>query len=169
MSSGDGSAIVGDDATVSKGKWTRFLPEAFGIRENVQKSPFRWCVRESAMWGIATGTTMGLHRLRMGSHPARVVNFVFGTIGLVTIPSYYFCYRTREHSEKIIETMMKANDFQSHEEMSETIPSDQDPFLEVMNDKEGMQKEFTARLKEKKEWQKPNHKVIESFKDVKKK
>jgi len=106
----------------------------------------------------------------MGSHPARVVNFVFGTIGLVTVPSYYFCYRTREHSEKIIETMMKANDFQSHEEMPETVPADQDPFLKVMDhDNEGMQKEFTARLKEKKEWEKPDDKVIESFKDTKRK
>lgn len=40
-----------DSATVSENApetatWTRFLPEAFGIRENVQNSPFRWCVRE---------------------------------------------------------------------------------------------------------------------------
>ena len=40
-----------DSATVSENgpetaTWTRFLPEAFGIRENVQNSPFRWCVRE---------------------------------------------------------------------------------------------------------------------------
>ena len=41
-------------------KWTKYLPEAFGIRENVQNSPFRWCARESSLWGIATGTTMSL-------------------------------------------------------------------------------------------------------------
>ena len=26
--------------------WTRFLPEAFGIREGIRNNPFRWCVRE---------------------------------------------------------------------------------------------------------------------------
>ena len=41
-------------------QWTKYLPEAFGIRENVRNSPFRWCVRESCMWGIATGTTMSM-------------------------------------------------------------------------------------------------------------
>ena len=28
-------------------KWTRFLPEAFGIRDSVRQSSYRWCVRES--------------------------------------------------------------------------------------------------------------------------
>jgi hypothetical protein len=27
-------------------KWTRYLPETFGIREGVRKSSYRWCVRE---------------------------------------------------------------------------------------------------------------------------
>lgn len=27
-------------------KWTRHLPEAFGIREAVRQSSYRWCVRE---------------------------------------------------------------------------------------------------------------------------
>ena len=27
-------------------KWTRYLPETFGIREAVRKSSYRWCVRE---------------------------------------------------------------------------------------------------------------------------
>jgi hypothetical protein len=40
--------------------WTRYLPEAFGIRQSIEDSPFRWCVRESAMWGVATGTAMGM-------------------------------------------------------------------------------------------------------------
>lgn len=35
--------------------WTRYLPEWGGIRSNIQNSPFRWCVRESFMWGIASG------------------------------------------------------------------------------------------------------------------
>jgi hypothetical protein len=42
-------------------QWTKYLPEAFGIRENVRKSPYRWCVRESFLWGIATGTTMAMY------------------------------------------------------------------------------------------------------------
>jgi hypothetical protein len=53
------SATVSDSAPETA-TWTRFLPEAFGIRQNIQNSPFRWCVRESFMWGIATGTGMGL-------------------------------------------------------------------------------------------------------------
>ena len=48
-------------------KWTKYLPEFMGIRESVRSSSYRWCVRESGMWGIATATTMSLHRLRMGS------------------------------------------------------------------------------------------------------
>jgi hypothetical protein len=27
-------------------KWTRFLPESFGLREAVRQSSYRWCVRE---------------------------------------------------------------------------------------------------------------------------
>jgi hypothetical protein len=27
-------------------KWTRYLPETFGIRESVRQSSYRWCVRE---------------------------------------------------------------------------------------------------------------------------
>jgi hypothetical protein len=27
-------------------KWTRFLPEAFGIQDSVRESSYRWCVRE---------------------------------------------------------------------------------------------------------------------------
>ena len=27
-------------------KWTRYLPETFGIREAVRQSSYRWCVRE---------------------------------------------------------------------------------------------------------------------------
>ena len=27
-------------------KWTRYLPESFGIRDAVRQSSYRWCVRE---------------------------------------------------------------------------------------------------------------------------
>jgi hypothetical protein len=50
---------------IETAKWTQHLPEAYGIRESVRASKYRWCVRESAMWGIMTGTVMSLHRFRM--------------------------------------------------------------------------------------------------------
>mmetsp|Transcript_15210 Transcript_15210/g.21698 ORF Transcript_15210/g.21698 Transcript_15210/m.21698 type:complete len:186 (-) Transcript_15210:36-593(-) len=154
------------DAAPTTAKWTRFLPEAFGIRENVQNSPFRWCVRESFLWGIGTGTAMGFHRLRMNSHPFFAINVAFATSLLVTVPSYYFCYRRREHKEETIELMMKANDFAHEEQMPERIPDEEHPFLhetniDISNNNNnnnntvgGMQKEFFANLKERKEWQK---------------
>jgi hypothetical protein len=47
--------------SVETALWTKYLPEAFGIRESVRNSPYRWCVRESSLWGIATGTAMSLY------------------------------------------------------------------------------------------------------------
>ena len=41
-------------------KWTNNLPEAFGFREAIRASSYRWCAREAGMWGIATGTAMTL-------------------------------------------------------------------------------------------------------------
>jgi len=41
-------------------KWTQYLPESYGIRETIRGSNYRWCARESGMWGIATGTAMSL-------------------------------------------------------------------------------------------------------------
>jgi hypothetical protein len=35
--------------------WTRYLPEAFGIREVVRKSPYRWCTRERCVAGLPCG------------------------------------------------------------------------------------------------------------------
>lgn len=35
-----------NDAPKETAKWTRFLPEAFGIRESIRQSPYRWCARE---------------------------------------------------------------------------------------------------------------------------
>lgn len=50
-----------DNAIVSEyGKWTKMLPEAYGIRQAVEDSPLRWCVRDSGMWAVATGTMMGM-------------------------------------------------------------------------------------------------------------
>lgn len=47
------------NATVSE-PWTRIFPEAYGIRQSIEDSSFRWCVRESMLWGVATGTVMGV-------------------------------------------------------------------------------------------------------------
>ncbi len=53
-------ANTNNDGEGNKSSWTRILPEAFGIRKAIDESPFRWCVREAALWGVATGTAMGL-------------------------------------------------------------------------------------------------------------
>lgn len=140
---------------------TQFLPEKFGIRKAVEDSPYGWCYRESFLWGIATGTAMGIHRLRMKSHPLFAINIAFLTTITVTLPSYYFCYRKRDHQERVIEMMMAANDFRPGEEIPEQVPIGKDhPFLDVKEengegekDEATLQKEFVARLKEKKEWQ----------------
>ena len=47
----------------------------------------------------------------MGTRPAMAIHFFFGTSMVVMVPSYYFCYRRREHHEKVIEMMMKYNQF----------------------------------------------------------
>lgn len=115
------------------------------------------------MWGIATSTAMGLHRIRMKSHPQWTFFSILGTLTVVTFPSYYFCHKRRDHKEQMIEMMMKANDFQHSEEMPEPIPQEEHPFLLHSHGNNGggeeheeqrQRKEFVARLKEKKEWQK---------------
>lgn len=127
------------------------------------------------MWGVATGTMMGMHRLRMKSHYFFAFNIACATALVVATPSYYFCFRRREHQELVIEMMMAANDFKTEEEMPETVPLDKDhPFLSVRDKEDGddkdLQKEFVARLKEKKDWQEPHQTqdADEVFKEVKK-
>jgi hypothetical protein len=91
----------------------------------------------------------------MKSSPLMVLNSAFFTTFLVAGPSYYFCFKRREHKEATIELMMRANDFNHQEDMPEPIPNKEHPFLEVSDADESIkQKEFVARLKEKKEWQK---------------
>lgn len=106
----------------------------------------------------------------MKSHPLFAGNIAFGTALLVSLPSYYFCCKRREHKHEMIELMMKANDFQHDEEMPEKVPDEQHPFLDQLQTESGMQKEFVANMKEKKEWQK-GHTLEEPaniFKEVKK-
>jgi len=174
------SAIVSDNAIVTQEAWTKIFPEAFGIRQLIEDSSFRWCWKESMMWGIATGTVMYIHRRRMGSRNLFAGGIAYGTVLLVAAPSYYFCFRKREHQEHVIEMMMAANDFLPGEEMPESVPLDREhPFLDVKdtssdgsldNDRD-LQKEFVARLKEKKDWQEPTptQDVDDVFKEVKKK
>ncbi len=167
------------DATNTENKstgLTRFLPEKFGIRKAIEDSPYGWCYRESFLWGIATGTAMGIHRLRMKSHPLFAINIAFLTTITVTLPSYYFCYRKRDHQERVIEMMMAANDFRPGEEIPEQTPIGKDhPFLDVKGDngeaeqdEATLQKEFVARLKEKKEWQQ-QHQIQDADKIFKEK
>jgi hypothetical protein len=88
----------------------------------------------------------------MKSNPMFAVNVGFATLFLVSMPSYYFCYRRRENKERMIELMMKANDFSSAEEMPEEPKIGQDhPFLEERGNLET--KEYVAHLPERKEWQ----------------
>jgi hypothetical protein len=122
----------------------------------------------------------------MKSHPFFAINTAFLATLIVTAPSYYFCFRRREHQEKVIEMMMAANDFRPGEEMPETVPLDEShPFLNVKDREvveggsgggdgersEGdLQKEFVARLKEKKEWEAPHPRGEDAdkvFKEVK--
>ena len=172
-----------NSAVSTDSSWTQYLPEKFGIRKSIEDSPYGWCYRESFLWGIATGTAMGIHRLRMKSHPLFAINIAFLTTITVTLPSYYFCYRKRDHQERVIEMMMAANDFRPGEEVPEQIPiGDDHPFLDVKKegdaaatsgsngekDEATLQKEFVARLKEKKEWQEP-HQIQDANKIFKEK
>lgn len=143
-------------------KWTRFLPEAFGIRESVKQSSYRWCVREGGMWGIATATAMSLHRLRMGTRPVLAGHCFFGTFMVVTLPSYYLCYRRREHQEQVIEMMMKYNQFGHATELPEEPPLEEHPFWEQQQQQQQQisdtttkhDREYRGMIKERKEWQK---------------
>lgn len=103
------------------------------------------------------------HRLRMGSRPVVAGHFFFGTFTVVMLPSYYFCYRRREHQEHVIEMMMKYNQFGHATELPEEPPLEEHPFWEQNDTKEGFNnfdantkhnREFRGMIKERKEWQK---------------
>ena len=46
MIQSEGTGRKKEDDPLETAKWTRYLPEAFGIRETIRKSSYRWCVRE---------------------------------------------------------------------------------------------------------------------------
>mmetsp|Transcript_83230 Transcript_83230/g.231662 ORF Transcript_83230/g.231662 Transcript_83230/m.231662 type:complete len:190 (+) Transcript_83230:82-651(+) len=158
------------DDPLETAKWTRYLPETFGIREAVRQSSYRWCVREGGMWGIATGTAMSLHRMRMGTNPRMSGHIFFGTCMFVMLPSYYFCYRRREHQEKVIEMMMQYNQFGHAKEMPAEPPLEEHPFWQkASGDNSGTtgggkhESEYRGMIKERKEWQKPKDQSIEEI------
>lgn len=157
------AAAASDHTTANNtARWTRHLPQAFGIRQSVEASKYRWCARESALWGIATGTTMTLHRFRMASPIPRAVNFGFLTFFSVFAGSYYFCVKRRDYQEQMIELMMRLNTFDHAGEMPEERPFDAShPFL-IPNDNNNddaanvvVDQQYVAHLPERKDWQSP--------------
>lgn len=151
--------VVPVDGPLKTPTWTKWLPEAFGIRAAVEASKYRWCAREAALWGIATGTAMTLHRFRMQSPIPRAVNFGFATCFLVMNGSYYFCVKRRDYHEQIIELMMQYNAIEPASSMPEQIPVDANhPFVEPAvqpdaPDAVPADKLYVAKLPERKEWQ----------------
>jgi len=99
-----------------------------------KSSRFNGCARSAALWGIGTGTAMGLHRWRMGSRYQRVTNFAFGTMFLITAPAYYLCVTERIWKEKNIEQMMKVSRIKPAEEMPEEVSIEEHPFLQKEED-----------------------------------
>jgi len=101
----------------------------------------------------------------MGSKPAMAGHFFFGTFMVVMLPSYYFCYRRREHQEQVIEMMMKYNQFGHASDLPAEPPLEEHPFWEqqdeitslnnVDENKTKHDREFRGMIKERKEWQKP--------------
>jgi hypothetical protein len=145
---------------IETAKWTRYLPQAFGIRQTVQGSKYRWCVRESSMWAIATGTAMTLHRFRMQSPTKTAVNIGFGSLMVVYVGSYYFCVKKRDYREKVIHIMMQLNSFEPALDMPEPVPvNEYHPFVVPAGDsndeRSGIpaERQYVANLPERKEWQ----------------
>jgi Protein of unknown function (DUF3767) len=168
------NVIVGPG--VETAQWIdRYVPESFGLREAVRASKYRWCVRESAMWGIATGTAMTLHRFRMSSRKQFAVNVGFTAVMTVYFGSYYFCVKRRDNQEKLISLMMRLNSFDPAEEMPKQRPIDEHhPFVAPLANTNttatntnnnntntppttsgvAPTKQYVAKLPERKNWQK---------------
>ena len=104
--------------------------------------------------------------MRMGTSPKNAGHVFFGTVLLVMVPTYYFCYKRREHKEKVIEMMMKYNQFQRASEMPAETPLDEHPFWQKTEKKDGSkyidhERELTGMIKERKEWQRPQDQTME--------
>jgi hypothetical protein len=149
------AALSGDyDANQksSSSSWTNYLPEAYGIRKSVQESRYRWCFRESALWGIGTATAMTLHRMRMGSGLRFNTNVGFSTLFMVYTGSYYFCVKRRNQEEEYIAAIMNLNMYEPASAMPEQVPAEEDPFAQPSES--GIPTRiFDAKMKPVKEWQ----------------
>jgi hypothetical protein len=102
----------------------------------------------------------------MGTRPAVAGHFFFGTFMTVMVPSYYFCYRRREHQEQVIEMMMKYNQFGHATDLPPETPLEEHPFWEETdgtNEESKSDREFRGMIKERKEWQKPNDQSFEEI------
>jgi hypothetical protein len=102
----------------------------------------------------------------MGSKPLVAGHFFFGTVMIVMVPTYYFCYRRREHKEQVIESMMQYNQFGHANEMPPEPPLKEHPFWEeadVEQAKGKHDREFRGMIKERKDWQEPEN---QSFEDI---
>jgi hypothetical protein len=161
------SANTDNGGVVETAQWIERLPEAFGIRESVRQNKYRWCVRESAMWGIATGTAMTLHRFRMSSHTQFASKIGFATIMGIYAGSYYFCVKRRDYQEQMIQLMMRLNTFDHAVDMPAQRPMDENhPFVAPIThtdtdnaDSNALANvaptiQYVAKLPERKEWQK---------------
>lgn len=82
----------------------------------------------------------------------------------VMLPSYYFCYRRREHQEQVIEMMMQYNRFGHAKEMPAEPPLEEHPFWQKADDSAVRhESEYRGMIKERKEWQKPKDQSIEEI------
>jgi Protein of unknown function (DUF3767) len=161
------NAEVSDESPIANtARWTCYLPEAFGIRKSIEASKYRWCARESALWGIATGTAMSLHRFRMRSSTTFAINMGFITCFTVFTGSYYFCVKRRDYQEQMIELMMKLNTFDHAANMPEELPYDENhPFLQPIDGTTDGVPQYVAHIPERKEWQPPlsSQDVMDTF------
>ena len=103
--------------------------------------------------------------MRMGAKPVMAGHVFFGSFMVVMLPSYYFCYRRREHQEHVIEMMMKYNQFGHATDLPEEPPLEEHPFWKQDDGENSLNnfeenslskhdREFRGMIKERKEWQK---------------
>ena len=115
------------------------------------------------------------------TQPIWVGHSFFGTVMFVMMPSYYFCYRRREHHEQVIESMMQYNQFgHAKTDLPPEPPLEEHPFWEQQDYADQYNpddpttatttptptkhdREFRGMIKEQKEWQK---KANPSMKDI---
>jgi len=87
----------------------------------------------------------------MGSTTRFAVNFGVFTFFGVFSTSYYFCCKRRDYKERMIEVMMKLNEFDHASQMPPEPPLEEHPFAkpgDALPDRE-----FRGYINERKEWQ----------------